>query len=476
MLGHLYAKEGKTAEALKLLHSASELSPQDASVWLELGQLQQKMAGQVAAALKAYEKAAGVLQHRGQTVPAELWNNLGVIRAKLGKLETAETAYSYAIRVCKLGGAKDDFDAPCISTQYNLGRLYEERGELERATEQYKKILRAYPNYPEAFLRLAACEEVAGRPHEAIGWTQKALMLHARSADAFCTLGNLYLSVGELKKAEAQFKSVKELRAEAQSKSSKEAESTSHDSYATIQLAWISLESARSSSTASDPLTATCLKPPTSDKVDKAVEILKEVLQSEPNNLYAANGIGVACVAKGRLHEARQIFTQVREAGGSCDHATTNLAQLNAAMGEHATAASFYETSAKKARGPRQMHLRLLQARSHFDHRKWEECKKVLQQAACTVPESQVTWHNLGLAYLSAARYRGLAQPSPYPHPNCMPTRHPNPNPNPRPNPTPGPTPNPTPNATPSPSPNPNPNPDPDPDPNPRHPDAGAYA
>ena len=41
------------------------------------------------------------------------------------------------------------------------------------------------------------------------------------------------------------------------------------------------------------------------------------MLAHEPNNLYAANGLGVCCVAKGRLHEARQIFTQVREASAA---------------------------------------------------------------------------------------------------------------------------------------------------------------
>ena len=54
-----------------------------------MGKLQQTR--DLAAALKAYEKAAAVLQAlAAPSVPVELWNNLGAIRHRLGKLESAE--------------------------------------------------------------------------------------------------------------------------------------------------------------------------------------------------------------------------------------------------------------------------------------------------------------------------------------------------------------------------------------------------
>ena len=39
--------------------------------------------------------------------------------------------------------------------------------------------------------------------------------------------------------------------------------------------------------------------------MDKATEMFRAVLHHEPNNLFAANGIGVVCVLKGRLQEGR---------------------------------------------------------------------------------------------------------------------------------------------------------------------------
>ena len=394
VLGHLYGRDGRDAEALKLLNTAIEHEPADPSIWLELGKLQQRMPGQLAAALKAYEKAAGLIK-KVRTVPAEIWNNLGAIRHRLGKLDTAEQAYGYALRVLALGGSGDEYDPECISTQYNLGRLYEDRQEIDKAVDKYKAILQRYPNYPGAFLRLAACEEAAGRPHAAIGWANKALMLHPRSADAYCVLGNLFLATGDLKKAEGTFRQVLAL------------EGCENDSYATNQLAWIQIKLATQSGVPSEssPLSAACASKKGEERVDNAVEMLRQVLETEPNNLYAANGIGIVFIAKGRLHEAKQVFTQVREASAACEHATINLAQLDAALGEHATAAALYEGATKKVKGTKQSQLRLLQARSHFDGGEFLECRRVLQTLVCDQPELQVAWHNLGLAYLAAAEH-----------------------------------------------------------------------
>ena len=91
-------------------------------------------------------------------------------------------------------------------------------------------------------MRLAACEEAAGQLTSAIGWAQKALMLHPRDADAYCVVGNLFLAAGELKKAEQHFKTVHSL------------EKCEADSYASLQLGWIQLLTARGANAPHEPL------------------------------------------------------------------------------------------------------------------------------------------------------------------------------------------------------------------------------
>jgi len=52
-------------------------------------------------ALKSYERAAAILKRAQKRVPVELWNNLGALRLRLGKLESAEQAFSAALRLCE---------------------------------------------------------------------------------------------------------------------------------------------------------------------------------------------------------------------------------------------------------------------------------------------------------------------------------------------------------------------------------------
>ena len=44
---------------------------------------------------------------------------------------------------------------------------------------------------------------------------------------------------------------------------------------------------------------------------DRALAFYKDVLRSDPRNLYAANGIGTILAHKGFLREARDVFAQV---------------------------------------------------------------------------------------------------------------------------------------------------------------------
>jgi len=416
VLGHLYKQAGRTEESLKKLTAASELAPNDAGVWLELGQLQQGMPGALPGALKAYEKAAGILKRTTSFIPPELWNNLGAIRHKLGKLETAEQAYGYAIKVASMqsddgeGGGEAEWDARCITTHFNLGRLYEELGDDTRAIAKYKAILTRHPNYPGCFSRLAACEERDGRREDAMGWAQKELTIHPKQPEAWCALGNLQLAAGDLRRAEESFNSVLKSAEEEipRGYDKYERRDCKKDAYASGQLAWIQLQHAANAANASDPgapLIAACSTAAGTERIDKAVVALKSILSAEPHNLYAANGLGVACVAKGRLHEARSIFTQVREASAGCEAAAVNLAQVSAALGEHATAVSLYEGACKKAPAERKLGLLLLQARSHFDAHKFSECRVALYRAIRVCPSSHVAWHNLGLALIAAARH-----------------------------------------------------------------------
>jgi RNA polymerase-associated protein CTR9 len=122
VLASLYAHTGKRDKAIHHFRRITETHPKDTEAWVELGDLVERQKNYTEA-LKAYEKATGLLQAQGEPVPIELWNNVGVLRHQLGNIEGAEQAYRLAL--AESGATEETFKALDITTLYNLGRLYE---------------------------------------------------------------------------------------------------------------------------------------------------------------------------------------------------------------------------------------------------------------------------------------------------------------------------------------------------------------
>ena len=313
VLGHLYAETGKRSLALQHLSRATELAPDDVGAWLEMAKLHE--ARDMPTALKAYETAAGLLKRSERRVPLELWNNIGVLRHQLGKLATAEKAYRHALAAAATEEGKEPTRAATVTINFNLSRLAEQRGERLLAAEGYKALLREHPTYLDCFLRLAQCARSDGHPAEAVGWLKRALEVDPTSADTWCALGTLQVARGELVAADAAFRHVL-TKCEPH-------ETCKRDAYAQVSLANIQyIQYVQAAGSSREGQQA---------RLDKATEMYRNVLQHEPNNVYAANGLGTVCVEKGRLQEAKEIFTVVREAAAGCEHAMLNLAQARRA-------------------------------------------------------------------------------------------------------------------------------------------------
>ena len=57
------------------------------------------------------------------------------------------------------------------------------------------------------------------------------------------------------------------------------------------------------------------------------------MLQTDPTNIFAANGVGVFFAEHGNLDTARDFFIQVREASGEIPDAWINLAHVYVQQG-----------------------------------------------------------------------------------------------------------------------------------------------
>jgi len=85
---------------------------------------------------------------------------------------------------------------------YNLGLMYQERGQLQSALEEYNAALRLSPDYAAVYNSLGTVEQALGRNTEAEKAFLKAISLRSNFPEARCNLGGLYFSQGRLRPAE----------------------------------------------------------------------------------------------------------------------------------------------------------------------------------------------------------------------------------------------------------------------------------
>ncbi|GJX57271.1 protein CTR9 [Tanacetum coccineum] len=179
-----------------------------------------------------------------------------------------------------------------ITTLSNLARLFEQLHKTETASLLYRLILFKFPEYVDAYLRLAAIAKARNNVPLSIEPTVMPLKEDA-NPDALCMLGDLELKNDDWVKAKDTFRAAKDA-------------SNGKDSYATLCLGnWNYFAAVRSEKRA-PKLEATHL--------EKSKELYTKVLVEHPANMYAANGAGVVLAEKGQFDVAKELFTQVQEA------------------------------------------------------------------------------------------------------------------------------------------------------------------
>jgi tetratricopeptide (TPR) repeat protein len=87
----------------------------------------------------------------------------------------------------------------------NLGTIYAERGESERAMRSYRKAIDLSPTYPGPYNNMGFELAQAGRYDEAIRMYRKAISLEPDNADAESNLGNALAMQGRLDDAVRHF-------------------------------------------------------------------------------------------------------------------------------------------------------------------------------------------------------------------------------------------------------------------------------
>ncbi|CAH9084050.1 unnamed protein product [Cuscuta europaea] len=440
-LSHIYVQLGQPEKGLEYLRKATKIDPRDPQAFLDLGEL--LISTDASAALDAFRTARNLLKRANEEVPIELLNDIGVLHFERGEFELAGQCFKDALGDgiwCKFLGAKLQSDAyvdtsnceglqhsngevSCdliksvqypvdasasmrqykdiqffcrleeqgiavelpwnkVSVLFNNARLLEQLYDTETASIFYRLILFKYPDYVDAYLRLAAIAKARNNVQLSIELIGDALKVDDKCPNALLMLGDLEIKNDDWVKAKETFRVAKDATG-------------GRESYATICLGnWNYFAAIRNEKRA-PKLEATHL--------EKAKELYTKVLFQQNSSLYAANGAGVILAEKGQFDISKDLFTQVQEAASGnvfvqMPDVWINLAHVHFAQGNFALAVKMYQNCLRKFYDNTDSQVLLYLARTHYEAEQWQDCKKSLLRAIHLSPSNYTLRFDAGVA------------------------------------------------------------------------------
>lgn len=238
-------------------------------------------------------------------LPPQLLNNMGCFHFQAERYVRAQELFQVALTACVNAESRDDTidtDALVTSISFNLARTYEAEGQTDEAKKVYNSLLQRHPDYVDARIRLTymALKE---NPQDEGPRAVKDLFKENEDNVEVRALYGWY--VNKSKKRTHNFAADDEQRLYKHTLQ----KSDKHDRYSLIGMGNIHLAIAREM-----PRSSEQDKEKRRKSYERAVEFFDKVLQLDPKNAYAAQGIAIALVEdKKDYATALQIFTKAKE-------------------------------------------------------------------------------------------------------------------------------------------------------------------
>ncbi|PIN08926.1 TPR-containing nuclear phosphoprotein that regulates K(+) uptake [Handroanthus impetiginosus] len=434
-LGHIYVQLEQNDKAQELFRKATKIDPRDPQAFLDLGDL--LITTDISAALDAFKTARNLLKKGNEEVPLELLNDIGILHFERGEFELAGETFKEAlgegiwryffdaegdspgheeqlspsrrVRANLINSAQYPVDASSsirqykdlqifhrleeqglsvelpwykVSTLFNLARVFEQMHDTESASVLYRLILFKYPDYTDAYLRLAAIAKSRYNVQISLELIGDALKVDEKCPDALLMLGDLELKNDDWVKAKETFRTAKD-------------STDAKDSYAAVCLGNWNYFAANRNEKRAPKLEAT--------HYEKAKELYTKVLLEQSANLYAANGAGMVFAERGQFDIAKDLFTQVQEAASGSFNVQMpdvwiNLAHVHFAQGNYALAVKMYQNCLRKFFYNTDSQVLLYLARTHYEAEQWQDCKKTLLRAIHLAPSNYTLRFDVGVA------------------------------------------------------------------------------
>ncbi|TVU30164.1 hypothetical protein EJB05_21773 [Eragrostis curvula] len=410
-IGHIHAKSGENEKAIETFKKVTRIDPKDHQAFVELGEL--LVESDWAAAMEYLKTARNLLKKAGEDVPVELLNGIGLLHFEKGELEMAEKSFKEAlgdglwvsVMDGKVGSSMINFGVQYkdqsffhqleeegvplelhsnkVTPLFNYARLLEELHDTVRASLFYRFIIFKYPDYVDAYLRLAAIAKQRNNVQQSKELIGDALKIDEKNPNALSMLGSLELQFDETwLTAKEHFRIAKE--------------ATKGDAYSLLQLGNWNYFAANRPEKKAPKFEAT--------HREKAMELYQsQVLKQHRSNLFAANGIGILYAEKGKWDVAKELFTQVHEAASGSifvhmPDVWINLAHIYFAQGHFQQAVKMYQNCLRKFFYNTDATILLYLARTHYEAEQWQECRKTLLRAIHMAPSNYLLRFNVGVS------------------------------------------------------------------------------
>lgn len=208
-LGNLYRDMGRRQEAIDILQDALKMSPDDAEIFFNLGEIYSDINKQEAR--RYYKKAIKL-----DSSHVKACYNLGILNNDLGDKEDAISmfkktteidpfflpAYVKLAYLYNIVGNKEGLEVlykkavenelELFQAYYYIGDLYERMDKYRDAESLYKKALKINPRFTQAYIKLGGLYCVTGKIKESILSFNKALELNPNLAVAYNGLAVSY--------------------------------------------------------------------------------------------------------------------------------------------------------------------------------------------------------------------------------------------------------------------------------------------
>jgi tetratricopeptide (TPR) repeat protein len=262
-----------------------------------------------------------------------------------------------------------------VTALYNFARTSEAAGQLRDAADGYLALLAHHKHYIDARVRLGIMARDAGELDHADAWWESVHKSAKNHAETRCLQGNLHLQRGALLPAQKAFEKIIDT-------------GDKDDAYASLALGniyYIAHFDKRDEGRSVRQL-------------EHAWQFYWAVLQRDPRNACAANGVALVLAEKQYFAEARTFFHQVREAVSDNASVWINLGHLQMRQGQFLAAAKTYQIVSQKFYDNRDAQVLLWIARAYFEDNKFGQAKHVLQSALHVAPGDPVLRFNWALS------------------------------------------------------------------------------